>query len=50
VALNFNSSTTAESCAQVVTPVEFKEEFNASGYAIIRAFWNGEPAKLEFTN
>jgi hypothetical protein len=50
VALNFYSTTTAEQCAQVVTSVPFREEFNASGYAIIRAYWNGEPAKLQFTN
>lgn len=50
VALNFNSSTTAETCVQVETPVQFREEFEASGYAIIRAYWNGELAKLEFTN
>jgi hypothetical protein len=50
VALNFYSSTTAEMCAQVETPVEYREEFQASGYAIIRAYWNGEPAKLEFVD
>jgi hypothetical protein len=50
VALNFISTTTAEQCVQVVTPANFREEFSASGYAIIRAYWNGEPAKLLFTN
>lgn len=50
VALNFNSSTTAEMCTQVVTSVQFSEEFEASGYAVIRAYWNGEPAKLEFVD
>jgi hypothetical protein len=50
VALNFNSSTTAETCAQVETPVQFREEFKASGYAIIRAYWNGELARLQFVD
>lgn len=42
----FNSSSQADTCAQVITSARFKIEFNASENAIIRASWNDKPTTL----
>ena len=46
VTLKFIATTQAEMCAQVITVDRFKVEFNASKDAVIKATWNGKPAKL----
>ncbi len=46
VTINFVASTQGEACAQVVTTERFKVDFQASEKAIIKATWNGKPAKL----
>lgn len=46
VTINFTATSSAEVCAQVITPTRFKVEFNASEDATIEATWNGAPANL----
>ena len=46
VTLRFNSTTQGEMCAQVVTTERFRIDFTASEGAVIKATWNGKPAKL----
>ncbi len=46
VTIAFTASTSAEQCAQVVTPERFKVQFSASAEAKIKATWNGKPAIL----
>ena len=46
VTINFNLSTQAEVCTQVITPTRFLVEFQASEEASIRATLNGERAEL----
>lgn len=46
VTIDFVSTTNAEICAQVVTPARFRVNFKASGQAVIKATWNGEPVVL----
>lgn len=46
VTLEFTATTQGEVCAQVLTTERFKIDFKASEGAIIKATWNGKPAKL----
>ncbi len=46
VTLRFTTTTQGEVCAQVITPERFRIDFTASEGAIIKATWNGKPAKL----
>lgn len=46
VTIDFVSTTSADICAQVVTPARFKVNFQASAQAIIKATWNGQPVVL----
>lgn len=46
VTLRFTATTQAEMCAQVVTTERFRIDFTASQNAVIKATWNGKPAKL----
>jgi len=46
VTINFTATSSAEVCAQVITPTRFKVEFSASEDAKIEATWNGAPASL----
>lgn len=42
----FESTTKAETCAQVITPARFKIDFEANEDAVITALWNGLKAEL----
>lgn len=44
--LRFTSSQGDDLCAQVITPIRFKESFGAQEEAEISATWNGKPVKL----
>ena len=46
VTVQFEVSTLAEACAQVITPARFKVEFNASENARISGTLNGKPVIL----
>lgn len=46
VTVRFIASSSADACAQVLTPARFKVEFQASEKAIIKATWNGDPVEL----
>lgn len=46
VTINFSATTTAEACAQVITPTRFKVEFAAHEDAKIMATWEGQRATL----
>ncbi len=46
VTIAFSATTQGEMCAQVITVDRFKVEFSASKDAVIKATWNGKPAKL----
>lgn len=46
VLISFESSTQAETCAQVITPARFKIEFEAREDVVFSALWNGEKAEL----
>ncbi len=46
VTINFDSTSSGEACAQVMTKNRFKIEFTASENAVIKARWNGQPVEL----
>lgn len=46
VVINFNSITQGGICAQVITPMRFRVDFDAPENAQISATWNGKPAIL----
>jgi hypothetical protein len=46
IEIRFTATTTAETCAQLVTPARFKVTFTAPQNAMIQALWNGAPAIL----
>ncbi|MEK7650208.1 MAG: hypothetical protein AAB367_04615 [Patescibacteria group bacterium] len=46
VTVRFAASSSADVCAQVLTPARFKVEFQASEKATIRVTWNGDPVEL----
>lgn len=46
VTLKFTATTQGDMCAQVVTTERFRIDFTASEGAVIKATWNGKPAKL----
>jgi hypothetical protein len=50
VTIDFVSTTNADMCAQVVTPVRFKVDFKASEQAVIKATWNGQPVVLNLVS
>jgi len=46
IVVHFTSTTQAEACAQVITQVRFKAEFEAPADVQIGATWNGRPATI----
>ncbi len=46
ITLKFTATTHGDMCAQVITVERFRFDFSASQNAVIKATWNGKPAKL----
>lgn len=46
VTINFTATTGGDPCTQVITGERFKIDFKASGDAVIKATWNGQPVDL----